>query len=52
MPDKQRKTNLKTEIDANLKRVYDSVLQEEIPDQFRELLDRLRAKDIKPEQPR
>jgi hypothetical protein len=52
MPDKHRKSTLKSEIDANLKRVYDSVLQEEVPDQFKELLDRLRAKDTKPEQPR
>jgi len=52
MPDRTPKAKLKSEIDANLKRVYDSVLQEEIPDQFKELLDRLRAQDSKQEQPR
>ena len=34
-------TNLDKMIDANLKRVYDSVLQEDVPDRFVELLRQL-----------
>lgn len=30
-------------IDANLRRVYDTVLQEEVPDRFAQLLQKLRA---------
>lgn len=30
-------------IDANLRRVYDTVLQEEVPDRFARLLDQLRS---------
>ena len=33
------------EIDANLKRVYSSLLEEEVPDRFNELLKKLRDKD-------
>lgn len=31
-----------SEIDANLRRVYEQVLKEEVPDRFSDLLDRLR----------
>ncbi|MFN3825017.1 MAG: NepR family anti-sigma factor [Pseudorhodobacter sp.] len=52
MPHNQQKPKLKSEIDANLKRVYDSVLQEDLPDQLKELLERLRAQDKSREQSR
>ncbi|SMY10284.1 NepR family anti-sigma factor [Flavimaricola marinus] len=32
-------------IDANLKRVYQDVLDEEVPDRFLALLDQLKAQD-------
>jgi hypothetical protein len=36
---------LKRQIDENLKRVYQDALEEEVPDRFKELLARLRAKE-------
>ncbi|WP_308916363.1 NepR family anti-sigma factor [Jannaschia sp. LMIT008] len=35
-------------IDANLKRVYDSVLQEDIPDRFAQLLSQLEKGEVPP----
>lgn len=32
-------------IDANLKRVYEDALQEEVPDRFQSLLEQLKAQD-------
>lgn len=39
--DKQ-KSRVREEIDANLKRAYEQVLNEDVPDRFRELLAKLR----------
>ncbi len=39
------KARLKEQIDQNLKRVYDDVLNEDIPDRFKDLLEQLRQKD-------
>ncbi|MFU8862646.1 MAG: NepR family anti-sigma factor [Rhodobacterales bacterium] len=36
---------LKKQIDENLKRVYQDVLQEDVPDRFKDLLERLRAQE-------
>ncbi|MGR3506756.1 MAG: NepR family anti-sigma factor [Paracoccaceae bacterium] len=36
---------LKRQIDENLKRVYQDALEEDVPDRFKELLERLRAKE-------
>jgi Anti-sigma factor NepR len=36
---------VQAEIDANLRRVYDAALQEEVPDRFRLLLQQLRDKE-------
>ena len=33
------------QIDANLRRVYQDMLEPEVPDRFKELLDRLREQD-------
>ena len=38
-----KNSNVDSLIDANLKRVYDSVLQEDVPDRFARLLDQLRS---------
>ena len=39
-PDKQ--TRLQAEIDANLKRAYEKVLHEDVPDRFTQLLAQLK----------
>lgn len=41
------KSRVKEQIDQNLKRVYEDVLKEEIPDRFKDLLAQLREKDQK-----
>lgn len=41
-------TNKQTDgntIDANLKRVYDDMLNQEVPDRFKDLLAQLKAQD-------
>lgn len=35
-------------IDENLRRVYQQVLEEDVPDRFRSLLDKLKEQDDKP----
>jgi len=42
MADDKSNQKIRTQIDANLKRVYDDLVQEAVPDRFRELLDQLR----------
>ncbi|MFE3837132.1 NepR family anti-sigma factor [Pseudogemmobacter sonorensis] len=37
---------IKAQIDENLRRAYEEVLTEEVPDRFKDLLAQLRAKDI------
>jgi hypothetical protein len=39
---KRRKQGLNHQIDENLKRVYESALEEDVPDRFKDLLNRLR----------
>lgn len=36
------------EIDENLRKVYEDVLKEEVPDRFKNLLDQLRAQKVPP----
>ncbi|GGH34675.1 hypothetical protein SAMN05444007_10720 [Cribrihabitans marinus] len=36
---------LRSQIDQNLKRVYQEALEEEVPDRFKELLEQLRQKE-------
>ena len=40
------KAKLKAQIDENLKRIFDEVLKEEVPDRFKLLLDQLRQKTV------
>ncbi|MGB8623688.1 MAG: NepR family anti-sigma factor [Paracoccaceae bacterium] len=42
---KDEKSRLNRQIDENLRRVYQSNLEEEIPDRFKELLERLKKQD-------
>jgi hypothetical protein len=42
----QNRQAIRAQIDENLKRVYDTALNEELPDRFRELLAQLKAQDV------
>lgn len=42
---KRRKQGLNHQIDENLRRVYQAALEEDVPDRFKELLDRLRQQE-------
>jgi hemerythrin-like domain-containing protein len=44
MPDSNPKSNVRNQIDENLKRIYDETLKEEIPDRLTQLLEQLRKK--------
>lgn len=41
----RRTTPKRNQIDENLKRVYNEMLQEDVPDRFEELLKQLREQD-------
>ena len=43
MAENDPKANLREQINENLKRVYEDVVNQEVPDRFKELLDKLRA---------
>jgi hypothetical protein len=43
--DAPKRQAIRAQIDENLKRVYTSALNEELPDRFRELLMQLKAKE-------
>lgn len=45
MTEDSEKAKRRAEIDANLKRVYASLLDEEVPDRFRQLLEELRRRE-------
>jgi hypothetical protein len=47
MSDKSPRSKIKVQIDENLKRIYDEVLHEEVPDRFKNLLQQLREKTEK-----
>lgn len=42
-----KKTPLAKQIDENLKRVYEDLLNEQVPDRFKDLLAELKAKEKK-----
>ncbi|SDX87467.1 NepR family anti-sigma factor [Citreimonas salinaria] len=45
MTQQNSSSRLQSQIDRNLKRAYDDVLNEDVPDRFHELLARLRNSD-------
>lgn len=45
MAEDPKKTRLTEQIDQNLKRVYDDVLNEQVPERFRQLLAQLKDKE-------
>lgn len=44
-------SSLEQEIEANLKRVYDDVAKQEVPDRFTQLLEQLRKADTSSPEP-
>ena len=44
MSDSNPKSKIRTQINENLKRIYDETLQEQIPDRLTQLLEQLRQK--------
>lgn len=45
MTDPKDKARLKAAIDENLRKIYHSLAEEEVPDRFKDLLDQLRRKE-------
>ncbi len=45
MAEEPKKSRVTEQIDENLKRVYENLLKEQVPDKFRQLLDKLKEKD-------
>jgi hypothetical protein len=45
MANKDDKSAARAQIDENLKRVYNELLSEEVPDRFKALLQQLKSKD-------
>ncbi len=45
MAEDPKKTRVTEQIDENLKRVYEDLLKEQVPDRFKQLLDKLKEKD-------
>ena len=50
MTKKPSNPNVSDSIDQNLRRVYQRVIEEDVPDRFKDLLSQLKAKDGKGEQ--
>lgn len=46
MSDKAPRSRIKDQIDSNLKRIYDDITKEEVPERFRLLLEQLRTKSL------
>lgn len=46
MTQKRPDPDISREIDENLRKVYENVLKEEVPDRFKELLNQLRAEKV------
>lgn len=49
MKDKREKPTLRHTIEENLQKVYQDLLQEEVPDRFKLLLEELRKKQTGPD---
>lgn len=49
MSRKPKKQQVEREIDENLRRVYQRMLNQDVPDRFLELLDRLKDQEQGPE---
>nr|WP_158453432.1 NepR family anti-sigma factor [Rubellimicrobium thermophilum] len=49
MSDAKGKSRLHQQIDENLRRVYEDLLNEEVPDRFRDLIAQLKARETERE---
>lgn len=49
MPDSNPRSKIRTEIDDNLKRIYDETLKEAIPQKLTDLLEQLQKKMAAPD---
>ncbi|WP_316649577.1 NepR family anti-sigma factor [Ovoidimarina sediminis] len=49
MVSKRQKSNVRRQIDENLKRVYDEALNEKVPDKFLALIAKLKEGEAKPD---
>lgn len=49
MPQDPRKSPVERDIDENLRKVYRRMVEEEVPDRFKDLLDRLRQTEQDPD---
>lgn len=47
MAEEKPKPSLRQDIDENLKRVYQDALDQEVPDRFKQLLEQLKAKEVR-----
>ncbi len=47
MTEEPKKTNVAQQIDENLRRAYQRVLETDVPDRFAQLLEQLKAKEGK-----
>lgn len=47
MSGEKPKTDLRQDIDENLRRVFQDALKDDIPDRFKDLLAELKAKEVK-----
>lgn len=45
MKDPEDAAHLKAAIDENLRKIYEALLKEDIPDRFKDLLEQLRKKE-------
>jgi hypothetical protein len=45
MSDSKGKSRLHQQIDENLRRVYEDLLSEDVPDRFKDLIDKLKARE-------
>ncbi|GGW40330.1 hypothetical protein GCM10011452_30840 [Gemmobacter lanyuensis] len=45
------KSSLQSQIDENLRRVYEEALKEEVPERFKDLLAQLKAKEAAAKEP-
>jgi len=50
MAQRKSRHELDEQIEANLKRVYQKTLDEELPDRFRDLLEKLKEQDAQDDQ--
>lgn len=46
-PGQKPRSGLRRDIDENLKRVFEDAIDPEVPDRFKQLLEQLKAKEVR-----